>query len=293
MKIFNSLWIPVLAILVIAGCSKNPSGPEYKKDIVVYGYLWANQPLSVEHAILISYTQPLDQFYTLTNAGIVNANVTLTNETTGESFVLDDTDAKPGFYFNDSFTIQPNTTYTLEIRVDGKTVTAQTTVPPVLLQTTELRSDTVNRVYHTNLGYDKPVTLLTENDDQVIMVEMYCNESWQTAEYIYPFHDSHKTPSDQEEYDGGKNSEPRHIMALVPYKYTLSEGFDNEHTVFWYASMIVFYGSNTLTISAIDDNYHHYLTKEHPELGGGIVGGIGVFGSLCGQKYELDVLKTN
>jgi hypothetical protein len=293
MKKIQNVWIPTLFILVIAGCTQNPSGPEYKKDIVVYGYLWANQPLSEQHAILISYTQPLDRFYTLDNAGIANANVTLTNETTDELFVLEDTDVKPGFYFNNSVTIQPNTTYTLEIGVDGKTVTAQTTVPPTLLQTTELRSDTVNRVSHTNLGYDKPVTLQTENDDQVIMVEMYCNEPWQTAEYIYPFHDDHKTPSDQDEYDSGKNAEPRHIMTLVPYKYTLSEEFNDEHTVFWYASMIVFYGSNTLTISAIDDNYHHYLTREHPELSGGIVGGIGVFGSLCGQKYELDVLKTD
>ena len=37
----------------------------------------------------------------------------------------------------------------------------------------------------------------------------------------------------------------------------------------------------------IDDNFHNYLYKEHAELNGGIEGGIGVFGSVCGFKYDL------
>jgi len=31
---------------------------------------------------------------------------------------------------------------------------------------------------------------------------------------------------------------------------------------------------------AIDENYHNFLHKEHPELNGGVNGGIGVFGSV-------------
>jgi len=53
--------------------------------------------------------------------------------------------------------------------------------------------------------------------------------------------------------------------------------------------MIVFRRSNTMQVLAIDDNYHNFLYTEHPEFNGGINGGIGVFGSVCGESFELIV----
>lgn len=292
MKKFTNAGILLLLICWAAGCTKNPAGPEYRKEITIWGFLWGDRPVDREHAILITQTQPLDRVYTLGEAGVADAIVTLTDETLQESYHLTHTDDEPGFYYNENVRVRPNTTYTLTVRVDGETIWAATTVPPRLIQTTGLCPDAINPVYPKNLGYEKPIFVQTEDENRLILVDMFCNEPFERAEYIAPFHESWKYPSSQDEYDGGRNAEPRHIMALVPFRDLLSPEFGNRHAIFWYASMIVFYGSNTLTVSAIDDNYHHYLTDEHPHLSGGVEGGIGVFGSVYGEKYELAVRKA-
>ncbi len=291
---FRTVFLVLFSILLITGtgCEKNPTKPGYQKEISVFGYIWGNKMLTADHAIMISYTQPIYDYYDLNDAAIQNATVTLTNESSGETFPLIENSEKPGFYYNDSVFIAPNTTYSLRAEDDGNVVTAQTTVPPELKMTTELSTETVNNVLRTNLGYDKPVRLECENQEQIILVDMFCNESYENAEYIYPFIEDQKYPEDQDEYDQGRNAEPRHIQALVPYRDLVSDRFPG-HVVYWYSSMIVFYGSNTMQILAIDDNYHNYFHKEHPELNGGIDGGIGVFGSVFGQKFDLYVMKDS
>ncbi len=135
-----------------------------------------------------------------------------------------------------------------------------------------------------------PVFLDGENPDQIVMVDMYCNESWQNAEYINAFFGEDK-PADRQSYDGGADREPRHIRGLARMRELASDNFPGRLVIDWYSSMIVFYGSNTMQILAIDDNYHNFIYREHPELSGGIEGGIGVFGSVCGETYRLQVLK--
>ena len=56
--------------------------------------------------------------------------------------------------------------------------------------------------------------------------------------------------------------------------------------------MIQFYGSYTIQILAIDENFHNFLTNsEYPEKRGGINGGIGVFASVSGETYHLNIVK--
>jgi len=291
MRIKNLFILMVaLMILISISCDKNPTGPDYQKEITIYGYLWGNESLNADRAILVSYTRPVDEKYSLSDAIPQNAVVTLKNESTGEVIQLDDSPDRPGFYFNDSLTIEPKTTYTLTVDADEKTITASTTIPPALILETNLLYDERNHVYRDNLGFNKPVTLDCENEEQIIYVDMYCNESWQNAEYIDNF-GPHEKPEDREQYDQGKNAEPRHIQAFMRLKDLKTEFYPGEYVVFWYHSMIVFYGSNTMQILAIDDNYHNFLHKEHPELNGGVNGGIGVFGSVCGEDFDLMVMK--
>ena len=282
-----------IGLVWFTGCDKDPSGPQYQMEMSVFGFLKGSEFLTTDNAILVTYTQPIEKYYDLDKAGIQNAHVTLVKDNEERLILLHSTPDKPGFYFNEDELIEPGATYHLTIEIDEKVVTASTKVPQQLLQITELSSDTINYEKHTDLGYKKPIYLECEKEDQIILVDMYCNESYQLAEYIYPFHDNHEFPSDQDEYDGGIDGEPRHIQAGLMYKDLYSEEFGNQHVIFWYASMIVFYGSNTLSVYAIDDNYHNYLFKENPVYEGGITGGIGVFGSVSGQSYELNILKNN
>lgn len=282
----------ILFICLLIACDKNPSAPDYQQEITIFGYLWANETLNADHAIMMAYSQPVTSFYDNEKAAITGAKITLKDVTNNAvPYHLNDSPERPGFYFNDSLMIQPNTTYKLRVEVDGKVATATTTVPPELVASTKLSEDTINYVYRKNLGTKYPILLTCENDAQLVLVDMFCNESYDKAEYIYPFHEKHKYPDDQEEYDGGRNAEPRHIMAFAKLKDFASDDYQGQYVVFWYSSMIVFYGSNTLQVLAIDENYHKFIYSEHPEFNSGVKGGIGVLGSVYGKKYELMVLK--
>ncbi len=291
MKLIYKLIFGLLSVtILLSGCEKNPSAPEYQKEVTIYGYLWGNENLTENHAIMIAYTRPVTEYYNPAEAAIKGANVTLTESTSGTVTTLVESAAKPGYYYNSALLIKPKTTYTLTVHAGEQTVTATTTVPADLVANSELKTDSPNVEKDTNLGYKKPVFLQHEDPEQLIMVEMYCNETWNNAEYIYPFMDQ-KNPSSQDEYDSGGNGEPRRIYTLVKMSDLEAPDFEGKNTIYWYASMIVFYGSNTLSVLAIDDNMHYYMTKEHPEISGGVQGGIGLLGSLCGLKYNLQIIK--
>jgi len=119
------------------------------------------------------------------------------------------------------------------------------------------------------------------------MVDVYCEESWENAKYIYVFA-GQEEPEDYEEY-GGASGEPRHIFGFSMMK-DLDKRPDiapNIYEIDWYGAMIVFCGHYTVTVLAMDENYHSYLYKEYPELYGGINGGIGIFGSASRYQYHL------
>jgi len=280
----------VIAMIIISGCEKNPAEPDFQKEITIFGYLYGNEQLGPEHAIRVFNTRPVTSYYDPNEAAVTGADVTITQKSNGTVTKLIESATQSGYYYNNSLLILPKETYLLTVKAGDKVVTASTTVPAELNTESQLSTNSVNYEYRTNLGYDKPVFLEHENAEQVIMVEMYCNEPYNNAEYVNPFQD-HKYPDDEDEYEGGGNGEPRRIWALVPFKDLVSGLYDNRPTVYWYSSMIVFFGSNTMHIMAIDNNMHDFLTKENPELSGGLSGGIGVFGSLCGTKYDLFIKK--
>jgi len=292
MKAKSQFLMFILSLVVIVNsCTKNPVAPDYQKEVVVFGYLWGNQRLTAERAILVTYTQPVLKYYDLQKAGIHGATVSITDAGSGREYLLNDSSTKPGFYYNDSLLIHPKNTYHLRVEVDGKVVTASTTVPPDLKMATLLDRDGINYVYQKDLSREKPIYLECESLTQIVLVDMYCNESYQNAEYITPFHSNHKYPDNQDEYDQGKNGEPRHIQGMGKLKDFASDEYPDHYVVFWYSSMIVFYGSHTMKVMAIDDNYHKFIYKEHPELESGVQGGLGVFGSVCGETFKLQVLK--
>lgn len=280
-----------LLVFTIFSCSKNPSAPDYEKEIVVFGFLWGNKPMTAERAMMISYTQPIDKVYDAEQAAIKNAKAIITEVGSGATYILRDAE-KPGWYFNDSLIAKPKAEYLLSIEVDNKTVTARTTVPPALNLSTDLKTEQVDSVYQDKLSLQKPIFVACEAGEQIIVVDVYCNETWQNAEYINPFWGQDK-PNDSGAYGGPDgNSEPRHIVASAKFKDLFSLNFLGHYVIDWYASMIGFFGSYTMQVMAIDGNYYNFINKnEYPELQSGVQGGIGVFGSMCGETYQLYILK--
>jgi hypothetical protein len=282
--------ISAVSMFALPGCEKNPATPAYQKELTVFGYLHGNERLNSDHAIWIAYTKPITDYYQASEAALKNGDVTLTDPD-GAVIRLREAPERRGYYFNDSLLALPQKTYQLRIVADGKVVTAATTLPPMLETVTTLRTDTINVVKPENLSRERPIALQCENPDQVVLVDVTCNEPYSNAEYIKPFHESQKFPRNQEEYDGGANREPKHISAFGRYRDFASADYPGQIVIFWYSSMLVFYGSYTLQVAAIDDNTHRFLYREHPELEGGIRGGIGVFGSMCGKEFRLQVVK--
>jgi hypothetical protein len=277
--------------LVTAGCDRNPVEPAYENKVTVFGYLWGNERLTADHAVFLARTLPVGAVYDEAAAAIRNAAVTVTETASGRIFVLSEAAGRPGYYFNDSLFVTPAAEYRLSAAVGGETVTGVTRVPVPLTVTTELRADTVNVVRPERLAERVPLTLGCDDPEQLVMVDMNCRETWQNAEYITVFHGGHKNPGNAEEYDGGRNAEPKHIQAVARFREFYNPDFPGRTVITWYSSMIVFYGTYTMQVSTIDANLHHYLFAEHPELSGGIEGGIGVFGSLTGTRFTLEVVK--
>ncbi|MFZ0392181.1 MAG: hypothetical protein WAN36_17090, partial [Calditrichia bacterium] len=242
-KLKNSVYI-LTGLLLLLSCQGDTTSPEFEQTLTVFGYLWGNRPLDAAHAVLIARTRPIFDYYNLEEAAVRNALVVITEESSGRKFKLQDTAGRPGFYFNDSLIIKPKETYRLQVEAAGITITAQTTVPPVLQLTTELRADTVNAFFNKTISRTKPVFMDCEDIDQIILVDMYCNETWENAEYITPFFGQDK-PQNREEYDGGRDGEPRHIRGMARLREMVSDNFPGRYVVDWYSSMLVFYGSYT------------------------------------------------
>jgi len=231
--VYKFILMGITVLSLVYSCDENPAKPDYQKEICVFGYLWENERLTDDHAIMITFSQPITDYYDLTGAAVTGAAVTITDDV--KDYILNDTE-RPGFYFNDSLLIKPKTTYSIRVEIDDEIVTASTTVPPLLTINTELRKDSINYVARNNLGYEKPIYLDCEVEDQIILVDMFCNEYYKNAEYIRPFNDEHKFPDNQEEYDGGNNGEPRHIQAIVPYKDLVSDEFPGQYERWRYNS---------------------------------------------------------
>lgn len=287
-------WIYVSLFLIglgLSGCSKNPGNPEYQKEIVVNGFLWGNKPMTADRAIMISYTQPITDYYDPARAVIGGASVRIIESGTGRTFILTDP-VKPGFYFNENLIAQPNVSYTLQLAVDGKNVSATTTIPSFLGVETTLSSTRIDSFYYNGISKERPIFLTCDVPEQLIIVDLYCNEDYQNARYITQFWGREK-PNSLQDYGGPSgNDEPRHITASAKIKELSSEDFPGQIVIDWYTSMLVFYGSYTLQVLAIDENYNNFINnRQFPELKAGIVGGIGVFGSVCGETFQLYVLK--
>ena len=292
MKMVIKCLLMFLLIATFFTCGKNPNTPNYQKEIAIFGFLWGNKPMTADRAIMISYTQPIDKFYDLEQSVVHNANVTITEISSGNVYILADTE-KPGFYFNDNLIPKMKMEYFLKIEVDNKIITATTIVPPELKIQTELTTDKIDSVFHDDLSKTNPMFIDCEKDDQIIVVDVYCNESWENAEYINPFWGREK-PENAGEYAGDDgNSEPRHVIASAKFKDLLSfTTHQGKYVIDWYSSMIGFFGSYTMQVMAIDDNYYNFINiNEYPELQSGVTGGIGVFGSACGETFRLYILK--
>ena len=277
--------IALAIALALTGCGDgDTSGPDTENEIVLFGYLYVNETISEENAIFLSRTVPVLDSYDIDEAVITNAVVTLRREGIAGADTLHM--VNPGYYANPDIFIDPVTTYYLSVDIEGEApVTAATTTPwpfEVLGEPLELPGEMV----YSGIADSFPILLTCEEGEQIFMVDAYCREEWQDAQYIEAF-GAEDSPQDYDEY-GGDNGEPRHIYPYFRVKDLEQEG--GIYRIGWYVDLFVFYGEYDVHLFSVDDNFYNYLYRDHPERNGGVEGGIGVFGSACREGWRVKAI---
>jgi hypothetical protein len=269
-----------LLALLLAGCGGGPTRPKYVEEIALSGYLYVGETVSASNPILLTRTRPVDELYDAGEAAIQDAVVTLR----ADDMTVEDTlrMVEPGRYANSAIVIRAHTTYHLRARVGGATITASTTTPNAfdVLRAPRVLPDVMR---HAAIADSFPVVVSCPDPEQIFLVDLYCLEDWQNARSVLTI-GLGDAPSNYAEY-GGDNGEPRHIQAYFRLK-DLGGGASG-YRISFYGDMMAFYGEYRVGLFTIDSNYYNFLYRDHPELNGGISGGIGVFGSACRRQYHV------
>ena len=266
--------------LLLSGCDGAPTKPKYVEQIAVSGYLYVGEAVSSSSPILLTRTRPVDETYAADEAAIQDAVVTLRADDTAVEDTL--RMVAPGRYANPAVVIRARTTYHLKARIGGATITASTTTPVAfdVLRAPRVMPDVMR---HAAIADSFPILVSCPDPEQVFLVDVYCLEDWQNARSVISIGVG-DAPSNYAEY-GGDDGEPRHISAYFRLK-DLGNG-EAGYRISFYGDMMSFYGEYRVGLFTIDQNYYNYLYRDHPELSGGIQGGIGVFGSACRRQYHL------
>lgn len=270
------------ALVALVGCGGDTSGPATADEFTVFGYLYVGEQVGEANAIRVSRVRPIDELYDRDAAGVSNAIVTLTPEGgTPETLEL----VAPGAYADSAVVIAPLTTYHLRIEVPGERVITAATTTPVAIQIEGGPPEIPETVRQEILQDSYPVAVTCDDPEQILLTDVYCLEDWRAARWIYPIGPD-ETPTDYEEY-GGDDGEPRHIFAYFRANDIVQEA--GQYRIDFYGAMMAFYGRYTVHVSAIDTNTYDYIYKDHPEENGGVVGGIGLFGSACRRTWRVQV----
>ena len=286
-------WIATLFIsVVLLNCAQNVTDPVIENKLWIFGVLAGDEKVDSQRAISLSVVETVDEQFTGNQAAITGAIVSVTDQSSGTAYSLSDS-VEAGSYFNENLLVMPNTTYRLDVDLGEDKLSAVTTVPPALnLNITTDLEDSTTVVFDDNLSIKRPIIITNMSGDQGILFNMFCNETFSNAEYIEPPTTTSNFPlSDAEYQQGGSNGEPRNLVAIGTLQDWVSETNSSQFIIDWYANWLIFYGSNTMTILALDNNYNVYVNSDNPGSDGLVEGGLGLFGSITSKKYHLQVEK--
>jgi len=131
--LFAALWLTI-------GCDDSGKS-ERIEEIVLQGYLYANQPMSVR----LIHTVPMDVYYDEASVGITGASVTIyeiNNADTIRFTLAEDATRLPGTYSSDD-TVHAGRHYAIRIVTGERIITAETRLaaPPIRLDSCKIGSE--------------------------------------------------------------------------------------------------------------------------------------------------------
>ena len=126
--------LPLLLLALSLGACDGFNDDDFEADVVVSAFLGANEPFPT---VSVTQTSPFLEVYDRAAAGLEGAAVTVTlldPDGADESAVRYRPGPDRGVYVpaDTATTVLPQRTYRLEVAVEGRRITATTTVPPAI-----------------------------------------------------------------------------------------------------------------------------------------------------------------
>jgi hypothetical protein len=300
----NNPWnLLMLSIVLISACGDNTASLRYKEmGNFLSGILEEGEYIDSSRAIKIGKTQSLE-YLDWELLSCQEAEVRLEEywqNTKTDSILLQWNGEARGYVDqHQQLKITAGRLYRIKVILpDGNEMTAETTVPRHI----EVPGDSLTATEPAfgdypsdgewlelaleNANQQHPLQVAVNDDAEFnLYLEFYCLEEYQNAEYTYPPGDN-DFPVDENEYMGDSRQYPRRNISY--YMYQPENGIVNINS---YQSSILFYGRTQIGVYSIDSNYLQYLYKSDGYTAGGVVGGIGIFGSSTGKMLYSRVIK--
>jgi hypothetical protein len=273
--------LPLLALL--AGACSPATRPAFEPEIVVLAHLRVGEPVAGAAAVTLTATRPVDAPYDPAEAAVRDALVLLAADGAAHPDTL--RMLAPGRYGDPALVIAPRTTYRLSVRAGAVTLAAATTTPDSI---TFLRQPAVApaAMPYAAIADSFPIVVSGPDPNRILWLDLYCLEPRENAYYVHPLA-GHEVPKNEAEY-GSPDGPPRHLFALVRLGDLAPT--TGGRRVDFYGDLMAFYGRYQVALFAVDDNEYQWLHRDQPERHGGIVGGIGVFGSVSGRTWIVEIV---
>ncbi len=301
----------IVLALAILSCEGPTSSERYDEDYyyIIAGALMEGQPMSLDNAIYVGRT--IKPGSDILDAFIDDADVTIYDDE-GNSYPLEfgfnfgnDLDSLKIGYFNEDLIPEAEHTYRIELCVPTAqdstiidTVWAETTVPKTIsidlgtaFTTNPDSVDNYQLAWET-AGSEHPLIIETSDAEPVVIYsKFYCLEEWNTVRMVKPIF-GQDTFDEEVDYDDPSNHYPR---LLSDFGEFLPDANGNGYSVSYsfYQALLVFYGGYEIKIHSIDQNFYKYLYKPESNYQyGGVHGGYGYFGSVCGVTIYTTVVEA-
>lgn len=285
--------IKILVILISAflifSC-EDPAPFDYKEEHYVEAYLTVGEPVN---DIRLFRTLPLDEPYSLENSIIKDADITIYSENNEELNLEYKDNPSPGYYYEQDYSVKPETFYYLRIETSEGNVYTDTTRTPAVFEW--------EREPVSSLHYPKDTLKLSQAPDST---KLYWTKSGNVNFYIV-----NVKCLDTLEYGKYLNppTEEKNRRVYLPFndvnelyrdRTTLNLIANTTSPVVWFAFR--WFGNHEITIQAPDNNYLRwylqYLSFQgdvyDPNLNTISGGAFGVFGSVAEIKTNAFLYKN-
>jgi hypothetical protein len=272
---------------------------KYEKQYVVETYLAGDEEFP---ELILTKTLPLDEVYSLENAGINSANVTIyeLDETQKrvDSVIYEKEVLRPGVYIPSRFTfVKPATDYELLIYVtedNNHTISGKTFVPGQF-EALSANSDTVMYQSDDQLSITYTPSYYPNRQSYYILTVIALD----TTGALTPFYASVTEDGEPTRAELQRNSS----NILTEANFEINPDGNVTIQLPWLA--VAFYGDHEIIAATIDENIYDFNRTRETQFGGSTIspgeiydiidkidGGTGIFGSLYRKTNQVFISRN-